>query len=107
MTMAKISRRAFVAAATAVAAIHGGSLPTAAKWAQAAAAEGSGPASNAEVEARIQWIFTKYGSRLSEAERADIRRIITSGQPGVEAMRAFALDNSVQPATRFKVWRKR
>jgi len=65
-------------------------------------AEPAGPAEagapNAEVEARIQWIFTKYGSRLNDAQRADIRRLVTSGQPSIDAMRAYPLDNSVGPA---------
>ena len=54
-------------------------------------------APNAEVEARIQWIFTKYGSRLNDAQRADIRRLIVGGQSAIDAMRAYPLDNSVGP----------
>jgi hypothetical protein len=50
-----------------------------------------------EVEARINWIVGKYGARLSEEQRNDIRRLITSGQAGIDAMRAFLLDNSAQP----------
>jgi len=61
-------------------------------------AESGAPAPNAEVEARIQWIFTKYGSRLNETQRADIRRIITGGQAAIDAMRAYPLDNSMGPA---------
>lgn len=64
------------------------------------------PASQAEVEARIQWIVTKYGSRLNDEQRADIRRLITSGQGGVEAMRAYPLDNSAEPSTPFRVYRR-
>ena len=60
------------------------------------------PPANPEVEARIQWIFTKYGSRLNEAQRADIRRLVTGGQSSIDAMRAYPLDNSVSPATPFK-----
>ena len=55
-------------------------------------------AANPEVEARIQWIFTKYGSRLNDEQRADIRRIIAGGQSSIDAMRAYPLDNSVGPA---------
>jgi len=60
-------------------------------------------ASKAEVEARVNWIFTKYGARLDDAQRADIRRIITGGQGGVDAMRAFLLDNGDDPALVFRV----
>ena len=64
---------------------------------EAGPAEGGAP-TNSEVEARIQWIITKYGSRLNDAQRADIRRIIASGQSTIDAMRAYALENSVGPA---------
>jgi hypothetical protein len=93
--MSKVSRREFVVA-SALASLYPGTLPAAAPEAK-----------NPEVEARIQWIFTKYGDRLTDEQRADIRRLIASGQAGVDAMRAFPLDNSVAPATRFKVWRKK
>jgi hypothetical protein len=63
-------------------------------------------AANPEVEARIQWILTKYGSRLSEEQRADIRRIIASGQSGIDDMRKFELANGVGPAEPFRVYRK-
>ena len=56
------------------------------------------PASQTEVDARVQWIFNKYGSRLNDAQRADIRRLIAGGQPSIDAMRAYPLDNSVGPA---------
>jgi hypothetical protein len=60
--------------------------------------------SQAEVEARIQWVFTKYGSRLDAEQRADVRRLITGGQSGIDALRAFPLDNSVAPAGAFRVY---
>ncbi len=105
--MSRVSRREFVVA-TALAGLAGSALPAHAAT-NAETAEQAGPANppvNPEVEARLQWIFSKYGSHLSDEQRADIRRILTSGQPGVDAMRAFALDNSVEPATRFRVWRR-
>lgn len=64
------------------------------------------PASQAEVDARVQWVFTKYGSRLDDVQRADIRRIITAGQPGVEDMRKYALENANAPAPAFRPYRK-
>lgn len=63
------------------------------------------PPPNAEVEARISWINAKYGARLNDAQKADIRRIIAGGQAGVDAMRAYPLDNSVAPATPFRPFR--
>ena len=100
--MSKVSRRVFArgafAAATAAAV-----LPSA----LAQAPPQPAPPPNPEVDARIQWILTKYGSRLDETQRADIRRIIAGGQKDVETMRAFPLPNGVEPATMFHVYRRR
>lgn len=91
----KISRRAFGSLIAASALVHARS---------AESAEAAQNQSNAEVEARIQWVFTKYGSRLNDEQRADIRRIITSGQPAIDAMRAFPLGNDVGPPVPFRVY---
>jgi hypothetical protein len=69
-----------------------------------AAAAPSG-AANAEVDARVSWIVNRHGVRLSAEQRADIRRLIAGAQPGFEAMRAYELPNSVDPATPFRIWR--
>ncbi|HEX7833102.1 MAG TPA: hypothetical protein VF787_25835 [Thermoanaerobaculia bacterium] len=65
----------------------------------------STPPASPEAEARIAMILGRYGSRFDDAQRADIRRLITGAQEGLEAMRAFPLDNSVEPATLFRVYR--
>ncbi len=57
------------------------------------------PELQAEAEVRIQNLLRKYGERLSDAQRADVRRIITEGMPDVEKLRAFPLDNADEPAT--------
>jgi len=88
----KISRRAFGSLIAASALVRAGS-----------AAETTTP-NNAEVEARINWIFTKYGGRLNDEQRADIRRILTSGQPAIDAMRAYPLGNEVGPPVPFRVY---
>ena len=51
------------------------------------------PESQAEVESRIQSIFAQYGNRLSDAQKADIRRLATEAQPPLDRLRAFATDN--------------
>jgi hypothetical protein len=86
----KISRRAFGSLIAASALVHGGT------------AEAAEP--NAEVEARINWVFTKYGARLNDEQRADIRRIITGGQPAIDAMRAYPLGNEAGPPVPFRVY---
>jgi hypothetical protein len=63
------------------------------------------PAARGEVEAKVASIFRKYGDRLSEEQKADIRRIMAESQDGLEKMRAFALENGDQPADTFRAWR--
>ena len=60
------------------------------------------PEGQAEVEARIQSIFAQYGSRLSEVQKADIRRLATEAQPMLERLRAFTTDNGSGPALYLK-----
>lgn len=61
------------------------------------------PAAQAEVETKVSSIFRKYGSRLSDEQKADIRRAMAETQDGLEKMRAFALENGDQPATVFQI----
>jgi hypothetical protein len=56
----------------------------------------------AEVESRIQSIFAQYGKRLSEAQKADIRRLATEAQPPLDRLRAFAIDNGDGPGLYLK-----
>jgi len=100
------ARRAAIAAATA-ACLPGELLavppaPPPAPLQQAS--EKLSPEIQAEVEAKIQAIFSRYGTRFSEAQKDDIRRLVTEGQKSLEAMRAFPLDNSDQPATVLKLY---
>jgi hypothetical protein len=63
------------------------------------------PASTqAEVEMKVASIFRKYGDRLSDEQKADIRRIMAESQEGLEKMRAFKLENSDQPADTFRAY---
>lgn len=60
------------------------------------------PDAQAEVEAKVKEIFRKYGKRLSDEQKADIRKVMGETQSGLEKMRAYALENSDQPATVLK-----
>ena len=60
------------------------------------------PELKAEGELKYQWAIQKYGSRLSDAQRQDIHRLIMEGQKPLAAFRAFPLDNADQPATVLK-----
>jgi hypothetical protein len=60
------------------------------------------PEGHAEVESRIQSIFAQYGDRLSDAQKADIRRLATEAQPQLDRLRAFATDNGDGPGLYLK-----
>ena len=110
----KISRRDFVVAATAVAVAPMTIAQTEPAAPKTTAAQPKPPdnppalsaASQAEVDARVNWIVTKYGAHLNEQQRADIRRLINGGQSGVEAMRKFNIGNDTGPAEPFRIYRR-
>jgi len=52
------------------------------------------PEGQAEVDARIQSILGQYGSRLSEEQKTDIRRLCTLAQPPLDRLRAYHLENA-------------
>jgi|SRR5579864_616453 len=58
----------------------------------------------AEVEMKVASIFRKYGDRLSDEQKADIRRIMAESQEGLEKMRSFKLENGDQPADAFRAY---
>jgi hypothetical protein len=110
ITRRTFARSAALAAAT-VAVLPAQAFSQQQKPAPAAApapAESSAPpqlsaASQAEVEARVQGVMRQFGDRLSEAQKTEVRRLITQGQQGVESLRAFPLDISDEPATVLKL----
>jgi hypothetical protein len=57
-----------------------------------------------EVRVKIQSIQRKHGDRLSEAQKADIGRLVEEGQKSLEALRAFPLDNSDQPGNILRLY---
>jgi hypothetical protein len=60
------------------------------------------PESHAEAEARFQTISSQYGSRFNDAQKADLRRLCFLGQPPLDRLRAYALENGDSPALYFK-----
>ncbi|HXZ11192.1 MAG TPA: hypothetical protein VEG64_02260 [Candidatus Sulfotelmatobacter sp.] len=59
---------------------------------------------DAEIEAKVQAILGKYGERLSDEQKAEIRRLVAEGQKPLAGMRAFALENADQPANVMKIY---
>jgi len=106
----RITRRAFArgAALAATAAclpnhLLGGTQPAVPRP-QQPGDEKLSPEGQAEADAKIQTIFRKYGDRLSEAQKADIRRLVTEGQKPLETMRKFALENGDQPGNVLRLY---
>ena len=60
------------------------------------------PESNAEAEARLQTILSQYGSRFSDAQKSDLRRLCHLAQPPLDHLRAYALENGDGPALYLK-----
>jgi hypothetical protein len=52
------------------------------------------PESQTEMESRLQMVFAQYGSRLNDAQKADLRRLAAEGQAGLDRLRAYPIDNS-------------
>lgn len=80
--------------------------PAAAPVEQATAAMAKlSPQARAEVEMKLADVLRKYGERLSDEQKADVRKVLAETQEGLEKMRAFVLENGDQPATVFHAWR--
>jgi hypothetical protein len=62
------------------------------------------PESQTEVEEKIQTILRTRGERLSDAQKAEIRRLVTEGQAPLEKMREFPLDNGDQPGNVLRLY---
>jgi hypothetical protein len=60
------------------------------------------PESQAEVDARVQAILGQYGSRFSDEQKADLRRLCTMAQPQLDRLRAYNIENGVSPALYLK-----
>ncbi|HYX52766.1 MAG TPA: hypothetical protein VE783_04900 [Candidatus Limnocylindrales bacterium] len=63
------------------------------------------PQAKAEVEAKFANIVRKYGSRLNDEQKLDIRRSLAETQEGLEKMREFAVMNGDEPATVYQNYR--
>jgi hypothetical protein len=112
-----ITRRAFARSAALAAAtvavlpadvFSQAAAPAPAPAAPPASAETNAPpklsaAAQAEIDARVQGVMRQFGDRLSDAQKAEVRRLITLGQPGVESLRAYPLEISDEPATILKL----
>ena len=60
------------------------------------------PESQTEMESRLQAVFAQYGSRLNEAQKADLQRLAIEGQAALDRLRAYPTDNGDGPALYLK-----
>ena len=60
------------------------------------------PESQTEMDSRLQAVFAQYGSRLNDAQKADLRRLALEGQAALDRLRAYPTDNSDAPALYLK-----
>jgi hypothetical protein len=81
----------------------GGSLVPVASQAQPQEAK-LAPESQAEADTTFRAILRRYGNRLSEEQKSDLRRLVSEAQKPLETMRAFPLDNADQPGNVLKLY---
>lgn len=102
-----ISRRAFARRAVLFSAsaafIPEGALPASNSHAAQSAqlpdnAPKLSPAGQAEAEVRYQLVLSRYGPRLSDEDKRNIKTLIFFSQPGLERLRSFSLKNGDVPA---------
>ncbi len=55
------------------------------------------PKAASEASARYDWIIGKWGARLSDEQKADIRRLVSDNEKGLAPLRAFDLGNGSAP----------
>jgi hypothetical protein len=105
-----ISRREFAWRAAIVSAVslvppHG--LPTEPTNAEPRLAQVTGtpalsPEGQAEAQARYQAILATYGSRFSDAQKTDLRRLCFLAQEPLDHLRAYTMENADGPALYLK-----
>jgi hypothetical protein len=81
----------------------GGSLVPVASQAQPQEGKLS-PESQSEADTTFQAILRRYGDRLSEEQKTDLRRLANEAQKPLETIRAFPWNNADQPGNVLKLY---
>ena len=58
--------------------------------------------SQAEAESRYQAVLAVHGTRFSDAQKGELRRLCYSGQPMLDQLRAYSITNGDDPALYLK-----
>jgi len=64
------------------------------------------PAAKAEAKLKGEMILGQYGSRLTDAQKAEVRHLIDQTQTQLETLRGYKLENGDAPATVFEPYRR-
>lgn len=116
MALMKLSRRQFARAASATVAAALIGRRAHAQTAPAAAADSAGqslppiklpPPAQAESDARVQLVLSRWNARLSPGERRLVAHLCAETQETLDAVRAFALDITDAPAPIFVAARRK
>jgi hypothetical protein len=102
----KLSRRDFARAA-ALAAATAALPPTASIQASTSAqvAGAHAPVLSPAGEAKFQTILARYGKRLSDDQKTEVKRLVAQSQKTSETLRSLPLGNSDEPAMIFHIYR--
>ena len=65
--------------------------------------EGLTPEQTAEVDARLDNILRKYGTRFNDDQKARLRRILAQNERMMAPVRAFSLQNGDPPASVLRI----
>ena len=106
-TRLKLSRREFTRGVTMAAAIAVAPKPSLADERSGDAQTASSQAAQLtpDAEAQVQVILTRYGKRLSDEQKTDLRRLVAQAQKTSATLRSFPLKNSDEPAMIFHIYR--
>jgi len=106
MSRREFARRAAMASAVAslapVNALHAGPSARAQQTPQPPNMPKLSPEGQSEAEARLQTILAQYGTRFSEDQKADLKRLCLLAQPPLDRLRAYAVENGDGPALYLK-----
>ncbi|MDE3135703.1 MAG: hypothetical protein KGL59_03965 [Acidobacteriota bacterium] len=64
------------------------------------------PEARAEADLKSEITLGQYGSRLNDAQKAELRHLTEQMQSQLETIRAFKLENGDAPGTVFEPYRK-
>jgi hypothetical protein len=101
----EFARRAAIASAASMvpaSALPGPPAPAELAPEQSADTPSLSPESKAEAEARFQAILGVYGSRFSDTQKSELRRLSFAAQPSLDRLRAYPIGNGDAPALYLK-----